>query len=165
MAFAGDIEFTVQVLTDAFTPGPNFGLQKFYFNAADGLGVTAGNIVAIDPAWSVVTGQNAGGGFGKYSFGLVGAGDNRTEKLSFRISGVTGDSIASYALLSNLNPASSEFFAAQINDFVGSEGGAKYAGSDVVPIPASVWLMGSALGMLGWMRKRSKAAGAEAVAA
>ena len=58
-----------------------------------------------------------------------------------------------------------QFFAAQINDFVGSEGGAKYAGSDVVPIPASVWLMGSALGMLGWMRKRSKAAGAEAVAA
>lgn len=154
--FAGDIEFTVEVLADAFAGGPNFGLQSFYFNAADSLGVTAGNLVDISPAWSVDVGANVGGGFGKYDFGLAGGG-SRTELLNFRITGVTGDSISSYALLSSLNPGSTEFFAAQI---VGSRGGAgaKYGGSDVVPIPASVWLMGSALGMLGWMKRKQTGA-------
>ena len=160
MAFAGDIEFTVEVLTDAFVPGPNFGMQSFYFNADDSLSIAAGNIVDIDPSWGVSTGVNAGGGFGKFDFGLNGDGSSRTELLSFRISGVTGDSISSYALLSGLNPGSTEYFAAQISDFQGSETGAKYAGSDVVPIPASVWLMGSALGLLGWMKRKQNLASA-----
>jgi len=28
-------------------------------------------------------------------------------------------------------------------------------GISVVPVPAAVWLFGSALGMLGWMRRRA----------
>ena len=155
----GDIDFKVEVLSSAFTvTGNNFGMQAFSFNYEPGLSIEAANIIVNDPvSWSVSSGKNAGGGFGKYDFQLSGNGSSRTELLTFSISGVAGDSIESYAVLSSLNPASTEFFAAHIAgfDLASCVTSAKFAGSTVVPVPAAAWLFGSGLlGLVGVARRR-----------
>jgi len=159
---AGDIEFAVEVLTGAFpTPLSNFGMQSFYFNADDGLAVSAANLVDINPSWSVNTDKNPGGGFGKFDFEVAGNGSNRTELLTFRISDVTGDTIDSYALNSVLQDEEGTpgvYFAAHIADYdsvVSGNTSGKFGGSSVVPIPAAVWLFASGLGFLGWRGRKT----------
>jgi hypothetical protein len=146
----GDIDFSVEVLTSAFSiSGSNFGMQSFSFNYDPSLSIDASNIITINPlAWSISEGANAGGGFGKYGFQLSGNGSTRTELLSFSITGVEGDTIDSYALDSSLKPAATEFFAAHIAGFDSTYGvtSAKFAGSiPEVPVPAAVWLFGSGI--------------------
>ena len=154
----GDIDFTVEVIASAFTvSGSNFGMQNFSFNYDPSLSVDASNIIDTSPlTWSVSEGANAGGGFGKFGFQLSGNGSSRTELLSFSITGVTGDTINSYATGSTLNPAAVEFFAAHIAGFDTTEGvtSAQFAGSSPVPVPAAVWLFGSGLlGLVGVARR------------
>lgn len=150
----GDIEFTVEVLSDAFpTALSNFGMKTFYFNFDDSLMVDIANLADIDPSWTVDTNKNAGGDFGEFDFQLAGNGSNRTEILSFRITDVIGDTLASYALSED-----SEYFAASIADYdssVSGNNGGKFAGSSVVPLPASVWLFVSGLGFLGWKSRKN----------
>jgi hypothetical protein len=155
----GDIDFTVEVIASAFTvSGSNFGMQNFSFNYDPSLSVDASNIIDTSPlTWSVSEGANAGGGFGKFGFQLSGNGSSRTELLSFSITGVTGDTINSYATGSTLNPAAVEFFAAHIAGFDTTEGvtSAQFAGSSPVPVPAAVWLFGSGLlGLVGIARRK-----------
>jgi len=153
------VDFLVEVTTSAFTPvGDNFGMDKFYFNINKALSVTAANIVDIDPAsWVINTNKNAGGGFGFFDFETKGAGNSRTLTLSFSIANVLGDTIADYAR-GDVEDGG-EFFSAHIGGF-GEDGelSTKVAGSSPVPVPAAVWLLGSALGGLGFMsRKRTSA--------
>lgn len=151
---AGDIDFQVELLTDAFTvSGSNFGMQDFLFNVDDSLSVETDNIIDISQSgWTVKQNANAGGSFGKFDFQLAGNGSSRTDLLTFSISGVSGDSIYSYAMGSSLNPAAEEYFSTHIAgfDMVNGVTSAKFAGStSVVPVPASVWLFVS--GLLGLM--------------
>lgn len=156
-----DIDFSVQVLSSAFTvsDGSNFGMQNFSFNYDTSLLVGVSNIVDIDPlAWAVSEGENAGGGFGKFEFNLTGDGSSRTELLTFSITGVDGDTIGSYAMGSDLKPAAVEFFAAHIAGFdtTNDVTSAQFAGSSPVPVPAAVWLFGSGLiGLVGVARKKA----------
>ena len=94
--------------------------------------------------------------FGKFEFDATGSGSTRTSLLTFSISGVTGDTIADYAL--GYQDGMSEFFAAHIAGYSPSTTGntsGKFAGSTVVPVPAAIWLFGSGLGLLGWMRRKA----------
>jgi hypothetical protein len=156
----GDIDFSVQVLSGAFSvSGTNFGMQSFSFNYDNSLSVLASNISDIDPAsWIISQDANAGGGFGKFEFQLDGTGSMRTELLTFSISGVTGDTVFDYATGSTLNPSSGEFFAAHIAGFDTTNGvtSAQFAGSTpAVPVPAAAWLFGSGLlGLAGIARRR-----------
>jgi len=156
----GDIDFTVEIIESAFpSPFSNFGMQAFFFNydkdAVPPLVISAANIVNVNPnEWSIVEDKNAGGGFGKFEFEALGDGSSRTSLLTFSISGVDNDTIASYAI--GDADGMGEFFAAHIagyDDSVSGNTSGKFAGS-AVPVPAAVWLFGSALGMLGWVRRK-----------
>jgi len=148
---SGNIDFRVDVLSSAFpSPGSDFGMQTFSFNYNSALTVHKNNIIDIDPSnWTILEDQNAGGGFGKFELQFKGNGSNRTELLTFSITGVSGDSPSDYAIGSTLNTSSGEFFAAHVAGFNNGSGvtSAQFAGSTPVPIPAAIWLFGS--GLLG----------------
>jgi len=153
----GDIDFTVEVLTGAFpTPLSNFGMQAFFFNYDQSINVDKSNITSVNPAdWDIKENKNAGGGFGKFEFQAKGTGSSRTSLLTFSISGVSGDTVDDYAV-GNAG-SMGEFFAADIagyDDGVSGSTSGKFAGSALVPVPAAVWLFGSALGLMGWARRR-----------
>jgi hypothetical protein len=163
---ANDVNFTVTVNAAAF-PGPlalpdNFGMQTFSFNYDSALDLPLGNIdnsniVDVDPgSWEIKNDKNAGGDFGKFDFQATGKGNSRTQVLTFSISGVEDDTISSYAI--GYTPESEAYFASHIagyGDSVSGNTSGKFASA--VPVPAAVWLFGSALGMHGWMRRRSSA--------
>jgi len=149
------VDVMVEILVDAY-PGSagasNFGMDKFYFNYNNALTVDVANIINVDPAsWGVNATKNAGGGFGFFDFELKGAGNSRTIELSFSIANVVGDTIADYAIAD----AEGMFFGAHVGGF-GRDGEMStiIAGNTPVPVPAAVWLLGSALGGLGFMRRR-----------
>ncbi len=154
---SGDIDFSVQVLTGAFpAPLTNFGMQSFYFNYNQSLTLDSTNIIDVDPAsWDINEDKNVGGGFGKFDFQAKGTGSNRTELLTFTISAVSGDTINDYAI-GNADETG-KFFAAHVAGYdAGASGNTsgKFAGSSVVPVPAAVWLFGSALLGLCWQGRR-----------
>jgi hypothetical protein len=159
----GDINFTVTVNAAAF-PAPlalpdNFGMQTFSFNYDSALDLPVGNIstdniVDIDPgSWTLKEDKNAGGGFGNFEFQATGKGNSRTQVLTFSISLVSGDTIDSYAI--GYNPGDEAYFASHIAGYDDAlSGNTSGMFASVVPIPAAVWLFGSALGFLGWMRRK-----------
>jgi hypothetical protein len=64
-----------------------------------------------------------------------------------------------YRLLVDWDPTFTSFTA----DFIGETANNSLvfatlnSGGVLIPVPAAVWLFGSALGLLGWIRKRSLA--------
>ena len=154
----GDIDFSVEVLTSAFSVSPdaNFGMQNFSFNynTLNVTSISKKNIDIVFPAtWKISQDTGAGGGFGKFEFQLSGNGGSRTELLSFSINDIAGDTISDYAIGSTLSPSSGEFFATHIAGFDAINGvtSAQFSGStSVVPVPAAVWLFGSGLFLLGF---------------
>ena len=155
---AGNIDFSVEVIESAFpAPLSNFGMQSFFFNYDNSLSVSKSNITNVNPAsWKIAEDKNAGGDFGLFAFNATGTGSTRTSLLTFSITGVAGDTIADYAI--GYAGWTSEFFAAHIAGYSDSTSGntsGKFAGSTVVPVPAALWLFGSGLGLLGWMRRKA----------
>lgn len=152
----GDIEFLVTPLaTLTSTSGSNFGIQRFGFNTTGaGNALTAANI--IDPAgWSTNSGNLDG--FGSFEVSEDGTGSNRQNPLFFRITGISGDTIYDYAVNGLGGAQGTYFFAAHVAGMTVGPGSAYFGGSTVVPVPAAVWLFGSALGLLGVARRQRAA--------
>jgi hypothetical protein len=148
----GDIEFLVTPLaTLTVSAGTNFGIQAFGFNS--NFTLTDANI--IDPAgWT--TGSGNLDGFGSYQVREAGNGSNRQNPLSFRITGISGDTPLDYAVAGAGGAQGTYFFAAHVAGMTIGPGSAYFGGNaTVVPVPAAVWLLGSALGLLGWIRRRT----------
>ncbi len=157
----GAIDFRVQT-NDALSSitDSNYGIQAFSFNFGDS-GASAENLV-LPSDWEVSIGAGSHSVFGEFDVTLKGTGSVRQDPLSFAIVGVTGDSPADYIKTLSSGGA---LFAAHVAGFEISSAGrgsrgknltsAQFGGSSVVPIPAAVWLMFSALTVLGWRGKNS----------
>ena len=172
-----DVQFTVTTVPQAvYSAGPNFGLQSFAFNSA--LDLTSANLL-LPSDWSLSTGRTVSG-FGRFEYLLSATGSSRQDPLVFSITGVDGDLPETYFELSTRTAAQGNVpFAAHLAGFVSgacvnettgatmacSSG---YIGGGVpmlpsmdsssvaaVPLPASIWLLISALlGIVGIGRRR-----------
>ena len=161
----GNIDFTISLNTydddqddGGFTYLENFGMQDFFFNSNYDL--SSENVSINDPyEWNFLSDReyNAGGGYGKFELQYTGTGDTRANPLSFTINGIEGDTIWDYAISND----EGYLFATHIADFYfdGDDGitSGKFSTSiSPVPLPATVWLFGSALvGFVGFARRRS----------
>jgi hypothetical protein len=170
------IKFTVGTVIGAFTPGSNFGIQRFGFNVgADDIHLSSAQFVLPD-AWRVdVRAPSQISTFGRFEVFTSGLGNSRENPLIFWITGVNGDTPSDYVALSTTRSGQeTEFFAAHVAGFVYSQNGivassAFFGGSEpglppqgivggVVPLPPAVWLLGAGfLGYLGLGRLGSSA--------
>lgn len=149
----GDIEILVTPLaTLTVSAGSNFGIQAFGFNSTRTL--TGANIV--DPiGWS--TGSGNLDGFGAYQVREDGTGSNRQNPLFIRITGISGDVLADYAVAGAGGGQGQYFFAAHVAGMTAVNGqtSSYFGGNAVVPVPAAAWLFGGALAGLASLRRRS----------
>ncbi len=147
----GDIEILVTPLSAlTVSAGANFGIQAFGFNSTQTL--TAANI--IDPVgWS--TGSGNLDGFGAYQVREDGTGSNRQNPLALRITGISGDVVSDYAVAGAGGAQGTYYFAAHVAGMtpVAGQTSSYFGGDTVVPVPGAVWLFGSGLAALGWLRR------------
>ncbi|MDH5256215.1 MAG: hypothetical protein OEW72_09905 [Gammaproteobacteria bacterium] len=176
----GAINFTVEALQPLLDlAGPNFGIQKFAFNILGGVGAEADD-VDLPGGWRARNGGRMDG-FGLFDVTLKGKGNKRQDPLTFSITGVDLDTIQSYVdLSSGRSPQGFSLFSAHVAGFElcdgdsypdgkKSHGGCRHSassayfgGTQVVPAPPAIWLLGTAIAGLAVRRFR---AGSKAAAA
>lgn len=155
------IKFTVDVVNSAFTAGSNFGIQAFGFNKVNGAPPIADSNIVAPTGWTgnVAPPNNQLDGFGRFLGATEGTGQNRLEPLVFWITGVNGDTINSYVAPSSGNAGQgNQYFAAHVAGFTTADKkitSGYFGGSTVVPVPAAVWLFGTALAGMISMRRRN----------
>lgn len=171
------VKFTVSIVNSAFTAGSNFGIQDFGFNLASGAPPVGDNDISGPIGWSgnITPPPNQLDGFGRFAGDIRTSGSGRLTTLEFYITGVNGDSIASYfAPSSNTAGQGNAYFAAHVTGFTTSDanitsgffGGGSGSTPPVivpnpssVPLPGSVWMFGAGLtGLLRLNRRRSLSA-------
>ena len=179
MGTPGNINFTVDAI--GFDEGTNFGIQSFGFNNTLGEAITlASTDLSLPTNWGFFPGANQNG-FGNFEF-TVSTPETlgqltRQDPLMFSITGIEGDTIASYTGASSGDAEHGQaWFAAHVADFSTGEGvggcspigvecteirSGWFGGGDggsppaEVPVPAAVWLFGSGLiGLVGIARRR-----------
>jgi hypothetical protein len=163
---AGLIDFTVETLAPLnaiAVSATKYGIDKFRFNTT----LATPPITAFTNLPSGWTGGAApppisGDGFGDFELAVDGG---RLTTLTFSLD-AAGDSIFDYAELSTGGGKEGHvFFTAHVGGFTeqtceGTSGpggtckSAYFGGTTMVPIPAAVWLFGSALGLPGWIKRR-----------
>ena len=157
--------------------GDNFGIQRFAFNIVGGTATERRDITALPTDWRA---RNDGrmAGFGRFDITLNGRGkpDSRQDPLTFSISGVSLDTILSYVDLSTgRSPEGYSFFSAHVAglNFGNCEpvntksarsvststvsncvGSAFFGGTQAVPAPPAIWLLGTAVAGLAARRLR-----------
>ncbi len=178
----GDIDFSVTTLGALHNLVPdwnNFGISAFKFNFGSS-GATINNILR---PFEWVVNEDYENGEGWLEFGFFDAfmsGEYLKNTLNFSIFGVDGDTPQDYLPACapggqgpgeiypiDVAPTNCVLFVAKVMGLSTnpnfkdiwpmdpSTGSVKFAGS-VVPLPAAVWLFGSGLGFLAWVRRRSQ---------
>jgi hypothetical protein len=178
---AGAVDFTVTALQPLLDmAGDNFGIQRFAFNVVGGTATESRDVKALPSDWRARNGGRMAG-FGLYDITLDGRGKSRQDPLTFSIKGVSLDTILSYVDLSTgRSPQGFSFFSARVaglnfgscganesgrmssfsSEDGGSEGGgdcirsAFFGGTQAVPAPPAIWLLGTAVAALAARRLR-----------
>jgi hypothetical protein len=153
-ASANDVVFEISPapgLTDF--EGTNFGLSEFAFNTQiKPLSTYANGNFVLPSGWSVAMGKNADG-YGMFNLLPQGGNGANTaaSPLLFAISGIAGDSISTYEVLSTKNAGEGnvDFAAHVINISDPNSPGttSSWFGGSPVPLPAAAWLL--LTGLLG----------------
>lgn len=152
------IRFDVDILAPLTSiAGSNFGIQSFGFNTLLTPATVLAAITGLPSGWSKGSGSNQDG-FGSFELVSSGTGSNRQNPtLTFYISGISGDTLLDYVALSGGNAGQGNvYFAGHVAGFNGPNGvtSAFFGGSVVVPVPAALWLFGSAFGLLAAFSRR-----------
>lgn len=165
---SGTIDFTVDILprlTGIADAG--FGLRSFAFSSQGAADILFGkNVLGLPAGWSVTFGSSVGN-FGSFDVLLqAGAAAAVTPRFTFSIGGVSGDTIADYAVLSRGRATEGRvYFAALVGGLQDQDPGRKtlakawFGGSQpmpVVPLPGAAWLLASAVASLSLYRRRGQ---------
>jgi hypothetical protein len=155
----GAIDFSVRMLAPLLdVAGDRFGIQKFSFNIVPGTSGGAVDVTGLPDGWRAKNGGSLGG-FGRFDVALKGNGTSRVEELTFSIAGVDADVPADYVSLSTGRVADGHaLFAARVYgvDVAGIGRQVVVGGpalTAVVPVPAALWLLGSAVATLVPLRR------------
>jgi hypothetical protein len=175
---AGDsVRFDVTILA-AVPPssGGSYGIDKFFFNT-DLVTSTITNANFVLPAGWTGDGApppNQGDGYGDFGVSADDTNNPQAPTLTFYLTGIAGDSIANYYALSTGGQTQGHsHFATHVRGFGDQDPAfcddgfgndtcvvtsAWFGDSSmvpVVPVPAAVWLLGSAFGLLGFARRKT----------
>ncbi|MHB1530000.1 MAG: PEP-CTERM sorting domain-containing protein [Acidiferrobacteraceae bacterium] len=142
----GGVRFTVT--PENLTPGTNLGIQNFGFNSD--LALKKSNYRGLPSGWSFGTNGNLDG-YGSFNDVTNGTGSNRQDPLTFSVNIGT---IANYQF-ANINK---NYFAAHIAGFNNYGLTSAYFASDITPVPepATAWLLGPGLMVLGAVVRKRK---------
>ncbi|MHB8415731.1 MAG: PEP-CTERM sorting domain-containing protein [Acidiferrobacteraceae bacterium] len=142
----GGVQFTVT--PENLTSGSNYGIQNFGFNSD--ITLKNSNYMGLPSGWSFGKSGNLDG-FGSFNDVTNGTGTNRQDPLTFSVNIGT---IADYQLTNS----SGNYFAAHIAGFNNNGLNSAYFASDITPVPepATAWLLGPGLMVLGAVVRKRK---------
>ncbi|MHB1942138.1 MAG: PEP-CTERM sorting domain-containing protein [Acidiferrobacteraceae bacterium] len=146
---SGGVRFTVT--PENLTPGTNFGIDEFGFNSNSNIHLTSLNYF-LPSGWSLVTrGSNTMDGYGSFNDITSGTGSTLQNPLTFYVNVGT---IADYQVTNSKG----NYFAAHIMGFNNNGVTSAYFASDITPVPepATAWLLGPGLMVLGAVVRKRK---------
>lgn len=161
----GAVDFTVETLSPLNDiADDDFGIVKFGFNVDAGVGAEAASVTGLPDHWKALDSRKLNDA-GRYD--IVVKAKHKAEPtsvLNFSITGVDFDELMDYAVLSNgVAPEGHALFAAKVVDFefmgdmeemIDEDVFYGSTSSTVVPLPATVWLLGSAGMLLAGIARR-----------
>jgi len=161
---AGGVDFAVALLGGSEALPDGAGIREFAFNIAPGSTVWWKDVTALDDGWKATPREK--NAFGLFDVRVKAKGPSAPDSLAFTVAPRDGGTLSIADLTSlSIGPASAghAYFSAKLWGMGDMPGGrptlAAVTDAAVVPIPATAWLLASALGMAGVVGRRVRSHG------